>query len=224
MQKHRLSNRILDAEEQLFLDQLYEAANDETSSSPYPIFELSGSEAGALLLNRLGHYASLNMTARFERFNLVFPVEIHPDEFDRPQLHLMPPEIFEQGEGLMTRTWRVSVAENVTLSESSGEPKDVKIEDISLTGVSLSVPQDERLSKELDATLTLPSLDRTLSLHLCKVRQIDPTRIAYQIHFEHSASRALLRSFLFEQLRKRFPQLKGDDVVFQSSDDSPASR
>lgn len=210
-----LRDNLLNNEEQQFIEQLYGQADDgDENERQYPVFSLQGSEAGNQFLALLGEQSALKLEACFRHFRLVFPVAIKPDEFERLHLHLLPPAIYEQQDGFSARNWRVALEEDARLLQPSGEEYSVRVEDISLTGVSITTRSADRLASEIELQLTLAKGEQPVRLHLNKVRQIDRHRVAYKIESDQANQQELLRSFLFEEHRKLFPELEGEQVVF----------
>lgn len=199
------TEKMLDKEELSFLQSVLETGVSQ-GSFPHPQFVLDGDSSGKEMLSRLGSASMLHMIAHIDNHELVFPLELKQDEFGRLTMDLHQPLIYEKGPTI--RQWRMQPKLPLRLLADSGEEVDLTVNDISLSGFSVSFEDASQAPDNIAFQLALPEADTPLKLHGKKARQIDQQRVAYQLIFDEQEQEKQLRRFLFQQHQQQFPDLE----------------
>lgn len=179
---------------------------DETESNEVE-FDIGSRNGKDALLFQLGLADDLQLVANYGNHHLVFPVQMKMGDFSNFSLALKSPKVFEKGEHL--RSWRLNDDSMITLVNSKEEELKYKIKDISASGISLVIEDEENFEfpKELnDIYLKLPNLDKLL-ISGSKIRRIDEKSVAYSLGGSTDDEvLSLIAEYLFERHADTYPE------------------
>jgi hypothetical protein len=205
---------LLNADELAFLSELLSCDHDELIDSNKLVYNITGSAVGESVLTQMSCVGGLQLVANDGNHQLVFPVQIEPDDFKHLKMVLKPPEIFEIG--IHPRAWRFLVNnKNIYLAHinEAGNESYFQIEDLSASGVSFLI--EEHTDAEFptvfnDVFLQLPNHQK-LAVSGLQICRIDKKTVAYT--FPKTANEATLNSlyeYLFECHVKQYPEAHKD--------------
>lgn len=171
-----------------------------------PAFKVDGGPLANALLGRLGQHAQLSLEAQLEHCRISFPLLLVEDELHGLQLEMGAPSIFE--EGAVLRPWRLTLSQALILREANGEASPLRVLELapgSLLLQSSVGPPPERF----DLWLTLPGAE-SMPVQGLLIRRTAGDQAAYHLQLQHREHGERIRQFLFEQYRKRHPQLQAN--------------
>lgn len=171
-------------------------------------YEITGSNGKDALLFQLGLADDLQLVANYGKHHLVFPVQMTMGDFANFSMSLKSPKIFETGDQL--RSWRLPADKTMRLVNEQGEELRYKIKDLSASGISLLIDDDEQADfPELlhNIYLQLPNRER-LAIEGSQSRRIDNKTVAYSLgKSTDDTVLAALAEYLFECHAKQHPEV-----------------
>lgn len=197
------ARELLDAEELALLGEVLLPPAD--ADAPLPV----NLPFGQLLLPLMERADHLLLVASYRHHLLRFPVRLQRDEFGRPTLAIDAPEILETGPTL--RNWRLQPLAPLRLLDPHGNDIQLRIHDLSVSGLSLEFDDPQTIPEQLNLQLELPECGTRLPLAAARVRHLDGQRVAYRLQPGDEALAERLRWFLFQQHRA----LHGGDLELQ---------
>ncbi len=188
-----LSEMIMDIEE----------SEDDKKNLEYDITGSNGKDA---LLFQLGLADDLQLVANYGNHHLVFPVQMKMGDFANFSMSLKSPKIFETGEQL--RSWRLPADKTISLVNEQGNELHYQIKDISASGISLLIDDEEEAEfPELlhNIYLKLPNRER-LAISGSQIRRVDNKTVAYSLgKSTDDTVLAALADYLFECHAEQHP-------------------
>ncbi len=179
---------------------------DPTKSSEVE-FDIGGRNGKDTLLFQLGLADDLQLVANYGKHHLVFPVQMKMGDFANFSLSLKSPKVFENGEHL--RSWRLDADNTIALVNDEGNELNYKIRDISASGISLLIEDDENFEfpDELNNIyLKLPNRDKLL-ISGSKIRRLNAKSVAYSFGGGTDDDvLSLLAEYLFERHAEKHPE------------------
>jgi hypothetical protein len=202
----KLENELLinDKEFELLSELLMDTDILDKKELKYDISGRSGKDA---LLFQLGLADDLHLVANYGDHHLIFPVQMEMGDFSNFSMTLKSPKIFETGDKL--RSWRLSADKTMTLVNKNGDALPYRVKDISTSGISLLIEDDEDASlPEVlnDIYLKLPNRDR-LAISGSQIRRIDQHTVAYSLGKNgDDGVLSALSEYLFECHAEQHPE------------------
>jgi hypothetical protein len=176
---------------------------------PIPAFKVDGGPLANALLARLGGHARLSLEATLDDCRMTFPLQLVEDELHGLQLEMGAPSIFEDGrleDGAIRRPWRLELDEPLGLRDRKGNESGLLIYELAPSSVVLGSLMAEAPEK-FNLWLPLPGIESVPVKGRC-IRRISRHRAAYELQTEHSEHAERIRQYIFEQYRRRHPQLQ----------------
>ncbi len=171
---------------------------------PIPAFKVDGGPLANALLARLGGHARLSLEARMDDCSMTFPLQMVEDELHGLQLEMGAPSIYEDGE--VRRPWRLELDEPLALRDGSGEESDLLVYELAPDSLVLGTPLRQPPEK-FSLWLCLPG-GKSMPVQGLRIRRIGRHRAAYGLSLQHGEHAERIRQFIFEQYRRRHPQLQ----------------
>lgn len=150
------------------------------------------------LLTQCAADEQLSLHAHVANQHLAFELHVSQDEQNQPCLTLGTPQIFDEGEGTVTRAWRTTLPHPVLLRTLSARPSNLWIHQLSMNGALIehraerSPPERFRLVLPVDE-LTPITIEGTW------VRKTADGLLAYQLQALNAESEEHLRQYLYQQ-------------------------
>ena len=195
---------VNDQEFELLSEMLLETEIMDGKEHKYDISGQSGTET---LLFQLGLADDLQLVANYGDHHLVFPVQMEMGDFSNFSMAVKSPKIYETGKNL--RSWRLSADKTMSIVNEEGEILPYHVKDISASGISLLIEDDENtaLPKVLNNLyLQLPDRDR-LAICGSQIRRIDQHTIAYSLgKTTNDEVLTSLTEYLFECHAQQHPE------------------
>jgi hypothetical protein len=193
-----LSSEELDYIRQIFSNQLI------GTPLSIPAFKVDGGPLANALLARLGQHAELSLDAQLGHYRMTFPLQLVEDELHGLQLEMGAPSIFE--EGTIRRPWRLLLDEPLPLRDSLGAHSSLQVVELAPASLLLEARTGEP-PEQFSLTLALPGRE-SMPISGRRIRLVGPHQAAYYLQLTHHEHTERLRQFIFEQYRKRHPQLQ----------------
>lgn len=195
---------INDKEYELLSEMLMDTELSDKKELKYDISGRSGKDA---LLFQLGLADDLQLVANYGDHHLIFPVQMEMGDFSNFSMTLKSPKIYETGDQL--RSWRLSDDKAMTLVNKAGDLLPFKVKDISASGISLLIQDNENteLPEVLnDIYLKLPNRER-LAISGSQIRRIDKQTVAYSLgQNTEDGVLSALTEYLFECHAEQHPE------------------
>ena len=170
-------------------------------------YNITGSNGKDALLFQLGLADDLQLVANYGNHHLVFPVQMEMGDFANFSMSLESPKIFETGGQL--RSWRLPADKTISLVNEDGEELHYQIKDLSASGISLLIENEEEAEfpEQLnDIYLQLPNRER-LAISGSQIRRIDNKTVAYSLgKTTDDTVLAALAEYLFECHAAQHPE------------------
>jgi hypothetical protein len=170
-------------------------------------YDISGSNGKDSLLFQLGLADDLQLVANYGNHHLVFPVQMKMGDFANFSMSLKSPKIFETGDQL--RSWRLPADKTISLVNEQGEELHYTIKDLSVSGISLLIDDEEGADfpEQLhNMYLQLPNRDR-LAISGSQIRRVDNKTVAYSLgNTTDDTVLAALAEYLFECHAEQHPE------------------
>jgi c-di-GMP-binding flagellar brake protein YcgR len=135
-------------------------------------------------------------------------VQLNKGDFANFSVILKSPKIFEQGAYL--RSWRLLANKNIYLLNEQGETLNYQIKDISASGISLLINDENKDNfpeKLNNIYLQLPNNER-LAISATKIRRVDDKTVAYLLKSTiDDRVLTLLVEYLFECHAEKYPEV-----------------
>lgn len=188
------------------LDFIREVFHSQLIGKPLPIpaFKVDGGPLANALLARLGGHAKLSLEAQLDHYRMTFPLQLVEDELHGLQLEMGAPSIYE--DGLVRRPWRLELDEPLPLHDGSGDASSLLVYELAPASMVVGSPLAEPPEK-ISLWLSLPGFD-SLPVKGQRIRRIGRHRAAYRLQLQHHEHAERIRQFIFEQYRRRHPQLQ----------------
>ena len=187
---------------------------DETENQEVE-FDIGGRNGKDALLFQLGVADDLQLVANYGSHHLVFPLQMKMGDFANFSIALKSPKIYEMGTNL--RSWRLDADSTMMLVNDEGGKLNYKIKDISASGISLLIEDEENsdFPEELNNIyLQLPGREKLL-ISASKIRRVSAQNVAYS--FGDSTDDEVLASlaeYLFERHAEQYPEAHSGQVKF----------
>jgi hypothetical protein len=170
-------------------------------------YDINGSDGKDALLFQLGLADDLQLVANYGNHHLVFPVQMKMGDFANFSMTLKSPKIFETGDKL--RSWRLPADKTISLVNEKGRELHYKIKDLSASGISLLIDDDEGADfpdQLNNIYLQLPNRDR-LAISGSQIRRVDNKTVAYSLGTTTDDTvLAALAEYLFECHAEQHPE------------------
>ncbi|MDA7746213.1 PilZ domain-containing protein [Psychromonas sp.] len=170
-------------------------------------YDISGRGGKDTLLFQLGLADDLQLVANYGDHHLVFPVQMEMGDFANFSMNLKSPKIYETGEKL--RSWRLPADKTMRIVNEDGEELHYQIKDLSASGISLLIADDENKAfpeKLHNIYLQLPNRER-LAISGSQIRRIDDQTVAYSLgKSTDDEVLASLAEYLFECHAEQHPE------------------
>jgi hypothetical protein len=198
---------IVNEEEFKLLSEMILDIDEPESDSRKLEYDITGSEGKDALLFQLGLADDLQLIANYGNHHLVFPVQMKMGDFANFTMSLNSPKIFETGDQL--RSWRFPADKTICLVNEQGEELHYQIKDLSASGISLLITDEEEpdFPDQLqNIYLQLPNRDR-LAISGSQSRRIDNKTVAYSLgKSTDDTVLASLAEYLFECHAEQHPE------------------
>lgn len=198
---------VVNDEEFKLLSEMIMDIEDSDNGNKTLEYNISGSNGKDALLFQLGLADDLQLVANYGNHHLVFPVQMNIGDFANFSMSLKSPKIFETGDQL--RSWRVPADEKISLVNEQGEELHYQIKDLSASGISLLIDDEEGLDfpEQLhNIYLQLPNRER-LAISGSQIRRVDHKTVAYSLgKSTDDTVLAALAEYLFECHAEQHPE------------------
>jgi hypothetical protein len=198
---------IVNEEEFKLLSEMILDIDEPESDSKNLEYDITGTEGKDALLFQLGLADDLQLIANYGNHHLVFPVQMKMGDFANFTMSLNSPKIFETGDQL--RSWRLPVDKTISLVNEQGEELNYQIKDLSASGISLLVvdEEDAEFPEQLqNIYLQLPNRER-LAISGSQIRRIDNKTVAYSLgKSTDDTVLTALAEYLFECHAEQHPE------------------
>ncbi|PKG39402.1 PilZ domain-containing protein [Psychromonas sp. Urea-02u-13] len=198
---------IVNDDEFKLLSEMIMDIDDPESEKKTLEYDITGSNGKDALLFQLGLADDLQLVANYGNHHLVFPVQMQMGDFANFRMSLKSPKIFETGDQL--RSWRLPADKTISLVNEQGEELHYKIKDLSASGISLLIDDEEGADfpEQLhNIYLQLPNRDR-LAISGSQIRRVDNKTVAYSLgKSTDDTVLAALAEYLFECHAEQHPE------------------
>jgi hypothetical protein len=168
-------------------------------------FRVDGGEKANGLLLQLAAKANLTLEAELADYCMSFPLRLEQDEFESIQLQLAPPTIYERGPVL--RAWRLHLDEPLPLLSDDGNSTSLSVHELSPNGLLVDAGPKRKAPKHLHLHLALPG-EGPLEIDAQRIREAEGGMTAYEVAYPQDKDAERIRSYLYEQHQRLYPELK----------------
>ena len=168
-------------------------------------FRVDGGEKANGLLLQLAAKANLTLEAELRDYCMSFALQLNQDELDTVQLQLAPPTIYERGPVL--RAWRLHLDEPLPLLSDDGNETALSVHELSPNGLLVDIGPKQQAPTHLHLRLALPG-ESSLEIDAHRIRDAEGGMTAYEVEYPQDRDAERIRSYLYEQHQRLYPELQ----------------